>query len=168
MKGLSEKEIRIVAFLEFNKKYFFNASEIESFCKDKIQRYNLIKNLLKKGRIVKLNKTRYYLVPIKAETGTWAEHPFVLIDEICNGEGYAIGGWSAANYWHLTEQVPMMEEVYATKKQGIKNVLNTKIVFHRTSRKIVERAIIKKIQNHEFKILPKKETKKWMKSRRYL
>lgn len=158
----------MVAFLEFNKKYFFDAKDIEQFCKDKTQRYNRIKNLLKKGRIVKLNKTRYYLVPIKAESGTWVEHPFILIDEICNGKEYAIGGWSAANYWHLTEQVPMVEEVYATKKQGIKKVLNTKIVFHRTSKKIVERGVVKKIQNHAFRILPKKETKKWMKSRRYL
>src|SRR3989338_164732 len=102
MKGLSKKEVEIVSWLEFNKKYFFATAYIARFSRDKTQRYNIIKNLLKKRRIAKLNREKYYLVPIKAKSGSWSEHPFIIADESCDGAGYFIGGWSAAKYWKLT------------------------------------------------------------------
>ena len=67
IKGLSKREVEIIANLEFNKRYFFTSGEIDKFSKNKTQRYNIIKNLIKKKRIIKLNKKKYYLVPIKAK-----------------------------------------------------------------------------------------------------
>ena len=67
IKGLSKREIEIIANLEFDKKYFFTSEDIDKFSKNKVQRYNIIKNLLKKKRIVKLNKKKNYLIPIKAK-----------------------------------------------------------------------------------------------------
>src|SRR3989344_6265650 len=92
IKSLSQKEVEIIAWLEFYQKYFFTIKDIEHFFRDKSQRYNTIKNLLKKKRIVKLNQEKYYLVPIKARTGGWVEDPFILTDEIFNGKDYFIGG----------------------------------------------------------------------------
>ena len=76
MKGLSKKEVEIVSWLEFNKKYFFATADIARFSRDKTQRYNIIKNLLKKRRIAKLNREKYYLVPIKAKSGLGKEDSF--------------------------------------------------------------------------------------------
>lgn len=165
MEGLSKNEVKIVAWLEFNKKYFFTSKDIEQFAKNKMQRYNIIKRLLKKKRIVKLNRRKYYLIPIKAKSGFWTEHPFIIVDEACDGQDYMIGGWSAANYWRLTDQIPMRIDIYTTKRQGTLKVLNTKIVFHRTSEKQLEHAVIRKIGDHPFKILNKDGSKKWLKSR---
>ena len=166
LKGLSKKEVEIIAWLEFNKKYFFSIEEIKQFFKNKTQRYNIIKNLLKKKRILKLNKTKYYLVPIKAKSGSWAEDPFIVIDESMNGKDYYIGGWGAANYWMLTDQIPFRYDIFTTRRQGKMKVLNTEIIFHRTTKNnIKKKAIIQKIQNHEFRIINKKESKKWMKLR---
>ena len=78
--GLSQREVKIIAWLEFYQKYFFTIKEIEQFFKNKSQRYNTMKHLLKKKRIVKLNKEKYYLIPIKARTGGWTEDPFILAD----------------------------------------------------------------------------------------
>lgn len=166
MKGLSKKEIEIISWLEFNKKYFFKNSDIKKFTKNNTQRYNIIKNLVKKNRIIKLNKTKYYLIPIKAKTGMWSEHPFIIADEICNGRDYFIGDWNAANYWRLTEQIPFEIHVYTTRKQGSMNVLSSKIVFHRTSKNRLKKSVKEDIQSHPFKILSKEESKKWIKSRR--
>ncbi|MBI2630049.1 hypothetical protein HYW76_03030 [Candidatus Pacearchaeota archaeon] len=166
--GLSSKEISIISWLEFYQKYFFTSKDINFFFDNKRALYRTIGKLLKKKRIIKLNKNKYYLIPIKARTGKWSEHEFIMIDEICNSGEYYIGGWSAANYWRITDQIPSRIDVYTTNKQG-KNVIgNARIIFHRIRKIYRDRYIIKKMKKHEFKILNKRETKKWMKLREYL
>ncbi len=166
MKGLSKKEVEIISYLEFYNKYFFESFDIDKFVKNKTQRYNVIKNLLGKKRIIKLNRTKYYLIPIKAKNGSWGEHSFVIIDEMCNSRDYFIGSWGAANYWKLTEQIPMKLDVYTTRRQGKIKILNIIIIFHRTTKKnIKEFSVIKEIQGHKFKIMSKEKSKEWIKSR---
>ena len=165
IKGLSKREVEIIANLEFNKRYFFTSGEIDKFSKNKTQKYNIIKNLIKKKRIIKLNKKKYYLVPIKAKSGSWAESSFALIDEVCNGKDYFIGGWAAANYWKLTEQIPMRFQVYTTKRQGEAKILTTEIIFKRTTKKRLKKSVTEYIEGHPFRILNRKESKKWIKSR---
>ncbi len=165
MIGISKREIEIISWLEFHEKYFFTTSEIEGFAKNKMQRYNMIKNLVKKKRIVRLNRTKYYLVPIKAKSGKWSENPFIIADEVCNGKDYFIGDWAAANYWRLTEQIPMRIDVYTTRRQGAVKILNIKIVFHRTTKNRLEKSVSEYVQGHVFRILSEEGTKKWLKSR---
>ncbi len=166
MEGISKKEIEIISRLEFDRRYFFKAGDIDQHVKNKTQRYNMIKNLLKKKRIIKINRKKYYLIPIKAKSGSWAEHPFVIIDEVCDGKDYFIGGWSAANYWRFTDQIPFTHSVFTTRRQGEFRILNTRIFFHRTtSQRIEKESTSRKVENHTFKILKKKESEKWMKSR---
>ena len=166
MKGISKKEMKIISWLEFHEKYFFTSSEIGRFAKNKAQRYNIIKNLVGKGRIIKLNRTKYYLVPIKAKSGKWSENPFIIADEVCNSIDYFIGGWSAANHWRLTDQIPMRIDVYTTRRQGEIKALNTKIAFHRTSKSRLKESVIRSVQGHSFIILSKREAKKWLKLRK--
>jgi len=165
MKGLSAKEVEIISWLEFHQKYFFSTADIGQFAKDKTQRYNIIKALIKKKRIVKLNKAKYYLIPIKAKSGSWSEHDFIIVDEACDGEDYFIGGWSAANYWRLTEQIPMRVDVFTTRRQGVLRVLNTRIIFRRTTPNKAKRAVISHIGIHSFRVQPKEESRIWLKSR---
>lgn len=162
MKGLSKTEMKLISRLEFEKKYFFTSKDVDKISKNKTQRYNIIKNLLKKGRIEKLNKTKYYLVPVKAIQGKWAEWTFIIVDEVMDGKDYFIGGWAAANYWGLTEQVPMKTEVYTTKRQGTKKFVSAIIIFRRTTPKRLQQAVKRTIKGHEFKILNKEESKKWL------
>jgi len=168
IKALSQKEVEIIAWLESYEKYFFLVKEIEFFFTNKKQRYNSIQRLLAKKRIIKLSKDRYYLVPIKARTGGWAEDPFIIADEIFDGKDYFIGGWAAANYWHLTDQIPFWIEVYTTKRQGRKKIFNTGFVFRRTTLAKIKKAIIRKVNKHQFRIMNKREMKKWMKLRESL
>lgn len=166
MNGLSKKEIEIISWFEFHQKYFFNSHDIEKFSKNKTQRYNTIKNLLKKKRIVKLNRNKYYLIPIKAKSGSWTLHPFIIADEACNSKNYFIGRWAAANYWKLTDQIPMQIDVFTTKRQGVMKILNTRVVFHRTTAKRIQNSIMKKIGEHIFRIENKQNSRTWLKSRK--
>jgi len=164
MEGLSKKEIEIISSFEFDEKYFFTSDEIQKFAKDKPQRYNIIKSLLKKGRIIKLSKAKYFLIPIKAKSGSWMEHPFILADEMLESD-YFIGGYAAANYWGLTEQVPMQIDIYTTKRQGKSKVMNSRFVFHRTTRQRIKETVEEHIGEHPFRILKKEESKKWIASK---
>jgi predicted transcriptional regulator of viral defense system len=167
IKGLSKREVEIIAWLEFNKKYFFTIADVAHFFKNKKQRYNFIQKLIHKKRILKLNREKYYLVPIKAKSGKWIEEPFVVIDEMLNGKAYYIGGWGAANYWRLTDQIPFRFDVYTTRRQGKFNVLNAEITFHRSTKESIKnKGVIQNMQNHEFTMQNKEETEKWMKLRK--
>lgn len=166
MKSLSNKEIEVIANLEFEKKYFFTRKDISKFFKDNQQISDFIFGLKTKGRIIKINRTKYYLIPIKAKGGFWSEDPFVIADEICNGKDYFIGGWSAANYWRLTDQIPFQVDVYTTRRQGKTEIFHARITFHRTTKRRISRSVEKERKGHKFRIQNIEDTKKWMKSRR--
>lgn len=166
MKQLSKKEVEIISSLEFHKKYFFTAEDIDKFAKNRKQRYNIIWKLLKKKRILKLNRHKYYLIPIRAKGGSWVEHPFIVVDEMMDSKDYFIGGWAAANYWHLTDQIPVQVDVYTTRRKGKLEIMNTRILFRHTTPRRIERAVTEVLQEHGFRIIPKEEAKKWMRSHR--
>lgn len=166
MKGLSKGEMQAVANLEFAGKYYFSRENIAHLFKDKRQMINTLYTLHKKGRIHRLNRNKYFLVPVKARSGKWVDNPLIIADEMLDGEGYYVGGWYAANYWHLTDQIPFQVDIYTTKRQGKTTIMNTRFVFHRTTRKNLHNAVLQKIEEHKFRILGKEQTRKWMKSRR--
>ena len=162
MKGLSKKEIKLISWLEFENKEFFTRRDIKKFFKNKNEMNVYIHKLMKKGRIVKINKTKYYLIPIKAFEGYWTEHPFVIVDEIFNGKDYFIGGKAAANYWKIIPQIPTQIDVYTTKKQGTKEILGVRIRFIRTTEKNMRDFVTREIGKHKFIIASKKRSMEWM------
>lgn len=166
MKGLSKTEIRAVSNLEFAERYYFTREDIVHLFKNKRQMTNVLYRLHKKGRIHRLNKNKYFLVPVKARTGKWVDNSLIIADEMLNSKGYYVGGWYAANYWRLTDQIPFQVDVYTTKRQGKVAIMNMRFVFHRTTKKNLRNAILQKTENHSFWILDKEQTKKWMKSKR--
>ena len=166
MKGLSKLELQVIADLEFRKKYYFTREHIATHFANKRQMTDTLYRLHKKGRIVPLNKNKYCLVPIKARTGKWTENSFVLGDELFDGRDYFIGGWAAVHYWKLTNQMPMQIDIYTTRRQGKKNILTTRFVFHRTTQKKISKAIEQRIDEHPFLVLSKKDAERWMKSKR--
>ncbi len=164
IKGLSKRETEIIAWLEFYEKYFFTIQDIRHFFKNQGQRYNTIKNLVKKKRVIKINREKYYLVPMKAKSGAWAENSYIIADEIFNGEHYFIGSWAAANYWQLTEQIPMRFDIWTTRRQGKCTILTSRFVFHRTTKRNIERkSTEEKIKGHTFRIMKRREAAAWLK-----
>ena len=167
MSGISKNELKLVSDIEFRKKYYFSRQEIRHHFLNQKQMTNTIYTMRKKGRIIRLSKTKYFLVPIKARQGKWTDYPLIISDEMFNGQDYFVGGWYAAHYWKLTDQIPMQVDVFTTKRQGKINLLNSRFVFHRTTaQRIKTKSIVREIGKHHFKILSKREATKWMKSRR--
>lgn len=165
MEGLSKKEIEIISNLEFEKRYFFTRKDIKQFFKNDQQLSDFIFGLRKKSRVLKINRSKYYLVPIKARSGAWSEDSFIVTDEMCDGKDYVIAGWAAANYWKLTDQVPMQIDIYTTRRQGKYKLMNMRFLFHRTTQERISKGVREEIEGHQFIIQNKEETKKWLKGR---
>jgi len=163
--GLSEREVRMIADLEFQEKYYFTREDISKHFGSKSKVSYAIHRLKTKKRIVKLNRNKYYLIPIKARSGKWSDHSFIIADEMMSGKDYYIGGWAAAYYWKLTDQVPMKIEIYANKRGGTIKVLTESFIFRKTTERRIKNSVERKIKNHSFKIISKKDSKKWLKSR---
>ena len=82
--GLSKKEIKIVSWLELEGKRFFSRKDIKKFFRNDNEMNVYINRLKNKKRIIKLNKSKYYLIPIQAHKNKWSEHPYIVVDEIFN------------------------------------------------------------------------------------
>jgi predicted transcriptional regulator of viral defense system len=167
IKSLSSKEVSVISDLEFRKKYYFSRDDIEKHFSSRTKLNYYLHRLISKKRIIKLNRNKYYLVPIKAKTGNWTDDAFIIADEIFNGKDYYVGGWAAANYWKLTEQIPMKIEIYTNKRNGQKKILSVAFIFRKTTKKRIDNAVTKKINEHSFRILGKKESKEWLKSKNF-
>jgi len=162
MTNLSDKAITIISDLEFKEKYYFRKDDIRKHFDSNKQLYDFIYNQRKNNRVIKLNKDKYFLVPIKARYRTWTDHPLIVADEIMNGKEYYIGGWYASKYWKLTEQVPMQIDIYSPNKYGKMKIMNKRYVFHRIRPEALKKGVKKKIEEHQFIILKKSEAEKWI------
>ncbi len=160
MKGHSKKEIEVMSFLELEGKRFFTQNNVKRFFSNKNKMRIYLHRLKLKGRIVKVSREKYYLIPIQAFRGKWSEHPFIIIDEIFNGKDYFIGGKAAAHYWGLIEQIPFEIDVYSKTRQGKKKFFEAMINFKRVRKlgKYVER----EVKKHKFNIATKEMSKKWI------
>ena len=160
IKGLSDKEIQIVSYLELEGRRFFTKPDIGHFFKSRQNLNWQLHKLKSKGRVIRINKNKYYLIPIQAHTG-WAEHPFIVADELFNGKNYYIGGKTAANYWGWIDQLPAVVDVFSASKQGTKKILGTVFKFRRVRK--MEKAVKRKMKDgHEFWIAGKQESKQWI------
>ena len=61
--------------------------------------------LSKRGWVQRVRRGLYYILPLEAKPGqeTMMDDPFILADQLF--KEYYIGGWSAAEYWMLTDQI---------------------------------------------------------------
>ncbi len=162
MNGLSSREISMVSDLEFRGKYYFSFSDVEHHFVSRKQMFNTLYSLRKKGRVVKLNRHKFFLVPIKARAGKWVDNPLIVVDELFDGCNYFVGGFYAAFYWGLIDQIPFQVDVFTTKRQGVRTLFNKKFVFHRTTLKRISNSVVRQIEGHDFRVLSLEETKKWL------
>ena len=161
-KSLTEKEINFISKLELKEKYFFTREEIKDNFTNTNEMNVYIHRLKNKGRIIKLNKSKYFLVPIRAVGTKWSEHPFIIIDEIMNGKDYCIVGKAAANYWNLIDQIPFEFEVYNPKKHKVIEIFHARLNFRKRRKQNIPKGVAKEIQNHKFIIASKEESKRWI------
>ena len=90
--------------------------------------------LAKKGRLQRIQRGKYLLVPEKAGTELyWAESPWLIVPHLI--DVYYVGFWTAMNYWGMTEQIPYTVFVATTKRKNDLKFGNQKFEFVTLSKK---------------------------------
>lgn len=113
---LGKMEITLLSSLEHGKKATFtfsDAMERLSYTKRQVVR-NVLSRLVKKGRVKRIKKGVYLLVPFRFKD--WGVHEFSLVPLLT--KKYYISFWSALSFWSLTEQMP--RQIYIATKVPMK------------------------------------------------
>jgi predicted transcriptional regulator of viral defense system len=77
---------------------------------------HILMNLASKGRLQRIEKGKYLLIPeVAGIEGFWAEEPWVIVPHLV--KEYYVGFWTAMNFWGMTEQIPYTVFVATTKQK---------------------------------------------------
>jgi len=121
---LAEKEISVFSFDE--------AKDILQTSNQSVR--HVLMELTKKGRLQRIQRGKYLLVPEKAGRELyWAESPWVIVPHLI--DVYYVGFWTAMNYWGMTEQIPYTVFVATTKRKNSLKFGNQKFEFVTISKK---------------------------------
>ena len=115
-KNLSKDEIYLISRAEFEKQKLITTAFVQKLFPDKNKASRVLVFLTRKGRILKIEKGKYILVPIKAPNQQWMPNEFVMADLWMGDTPYYIGYFTMYNYWGFTEQIPRTIFVLNTAK----------------------------------------------------
>lgn len=123
-KNLSKDEIYLISRAEFEKQELITTQFVQKLFPDKNKASRVLVFLTKKGRLLRLEKGKYVLVPIKAPNQQWMPSEFVIADLWMGDAPYYIGYFTMYNYWGFTEQIPRTIFVLNTAKSRKINIQN--------------------------------------------
>jgi len=98
-----------------NRKYF-KIDEVRKILNVSPNALKLILFRLEKaGRIERIEKGKYIIIPLGNEKGKYTLHEFVIASKLI--KNYSIAYWSALNYYGFTEQIPTTVFVQTTERK---------------------------------------------------
>ncbi len=132
-KSLSERESRVLSELSYRNKQIFVRGDIEEIVDDP---RNFLHHLVEKNWIIRAKNGIYVIAPLEAGIKGSAAHTVhsFAIASVFKRPCY-IGYWSALNYHGLTEQVSPAVHVAVTEPRHSAEILGTRFVFVKTSRR---------------------------------
>ncbi|MFH1415371.1 MAG: type IV toxin-antitoxin system AbiEi family antitoxin [Elusimicrobiota bacterium] len=125
-QGLSKDEVYLISRAEYEKqKIVTRAFTLKLFNNPK-KTDNILDELRRKGRLLQIEKGKYFIVPMKAPNQLWVPNEFVTAKYWIGEASYYIGYFTMYNYWGFTEQIPQTMYVLNTKKSKTKVIADTK------------------------------------------
>lgn len=121
-KNLSKDELYLISRAEFEKQKLITTQFAQKLFPDRNKASRVLVFLTKKGRLIRIEKGKYILVPIKAPNQQWMPNEFVVADLWMGTTPYYIGYFTMYNYWGFTEQVPRTIFVLNTAKSCKKDI----------------------------------------------
>src|SRR3989338_8325618 len=115
-KNLSKDELYLISRAEFEKQKLITTSFVQKLFPNKNKASKVLSSLAKKGRLLKIEKRKYVLVPIKAPNQQWMPNEFILASLWMGKVPYYIGYFTMYNYWGFTEQIPRTIFILNTAK----------------------------------------------------
>ena len=124
-KGLSRDEIYLISRAEFENQKLVTREFTLKLFKNNKKTDNILNNLTRKGRLLQIEKGKYFIVPIKAPNQLWMPNEFIAAKYWIGDVPYYIGYFTMYNYWGFTDQIPQTIYVLNTKKSRAKVIGNT-------------------------------------------
>lgn len=86
--------------------------------------------LARKKRLIRIRKGVYLFAPLKAgPKGEWSEEALIVLSEILKDKPYYVSFWTALNFYHLTEQIPIVVQAVITHRRRPFNAVGAKFEF---------------------------------------
>jgi len=124
--NLSKDEIYLISRAEFEKQKIVTTPFVQKLFPNKNKASKTVASLTRKGRIIRLEKGKYIIVPIKAPNQQWTPNEFVVAALWMGDTSYYIGYFTMYNYWGFTEQIPQTVFVLNLKKNAQKTIGDVK------------------------------------------
>ena len=121
-KSLSKDELYLISRAEFEKQKLITTQFVQKLFPDKNKASRVLVFLTQKGRLIRIEKGKYILVPIKAPNQQWMPNEFVITDLWMGEAPYYVGYFTMYNYWGFTEQIPRTIFVLNTVKSCKKEI----------------------------------------------
>src|SRR3989338_6834108 len=116
--NLSKDEIYLISRAEFERQRIVTTPFVQKLFANKNKAPKTVASLVRKGRMIRLEKGKYLVVPIKAPNQQWAPNEFMVAGLWMGDTPYYIGYYTMYNYWGLTEQIPQTVYVLNLKKSA--------------------------------------------------
>lgn len=114
--GLTKDEIYLISRAEFEKQKLVTTQFAQRVFSNKNKASKVLASLLRKRRVIRLEKGKYLPIPLKAPNQQWFPNEFVVANLWMGEVPYYIGYFTMYNYWGFTEQIPQTVFVLNTKK----------------------------------------------------
>ncbi len=121
-KNLSKDELYLISRAEFEKQKLITTQFAQKLFPAQNKASRVLDFLTQKGRLIRIEKGKYILVPIKAPNQQWMPNEFMIADLWMGGAPYYIGYFTMYNYWGFTEQIPRTIFVLNTAKSCKKEI----------------------------------------------
>ena len=124
--NLSKDEIYLISRAEYERRKIILTPFVQKLFTNKNKASKTVASLVRKGRMICLEKGKYLIVPIKAPNQQWAPNEFMAAALWMGEVPYYIGYYTMYNYWGFTEQIPQTVFVLNFKKNVKKTISNLK------------------------------------------
>ena len=105
-KNLLKDEIYLISRAEFERQKVITTQFAQKLFTDKNKASKTLASLTRKNWLIRLEKGKYVVVPLKAPNQKWMPNEFVVAALWMGDTPYYIGYFTMYNYWGFTEQIP--------------------------------------------------------------
>lgn len=120
--GISRDEMYLISRAEYEKRKLITTAYVRGLFNRENRASQLLASLLRKKRLIRIEKGKYILVPVKAPGRQWLPNEYVVAALWMGKTPYYIGYFTMYHYWGFTDQVPQTIFVLNTKKFSRKNI----------------------------------------------
>jgi len=112
---LRKEELYLISRAEYEKQKLITTAFAHKLFPQSQIAAAVLDSLCRKGRLIKLQRGKYILVPIKAPNQQWMPNEFVVASLWMGTIPYYVGYFVMYHYWGYTDQVPQTVHILNTR-----------------------------------------------------